>query len=833
MAPNVPGDLLIYLGFAFNVLAGVFFLLIAKGNKTYENLALKSYHLFTAVITLATFYLCYLFFSETYVIAYVYSYSDRALPFFYKLSALWGGQEGTYLLWLMMNCYFGYIIIKKGGIYRNVGMVVYSVVNLSFLFLLVKLSPFAMLNGFPPDGAGLNPLLQNPWMVVHPPVIFIGYSLSAVPFSFAMAALLLNDFSSWVKKAFPWAAITALMLAGGNILGGYWAYITLGWGGFWAWDPVENSSFIPWFISLAFIHGMIIEKRTGALRKSNILMSSFIFVLVIYGTFLTRSGVLADFSVHSFVDLGINQYLVLFLVLYILMTLMFFVKNKLNYIIATSLFAAFALTTFVTGGNQYIGVLITLYVITNLVILIPQQHQISNTPISLNIFNKEFILFVGMSLLFVFSIIVLFWTSLPILTNIFAEEPRAANLSTYNTFAAPFAIIYALLLTIAPFTAFQNRTIENWKAKLGIVAVSSLAVSFGLFYFVLGSTLMFASVFFIILVSFAMYMFNKEFFNDLLFPIIAALLTVAFSMYVGVDNYLYLLFFAVAVMLIVSNTLSLVKNVSSWKSIGAQISHLGFGIMIIGILASSAFSTNQKLILPRGESADAYGLSVKYLGMENDIDFPLNKLILTYIEDGKEYDADPQLYFSEKLQGLMKRPYVDKFWLYDLYFAPEQIQQSNSGGNALVLKKNEPVEVEDYTFTFSKYEMSQDAGNNNSEDHSHASMTVVANIEVSKNGSIIKLTPSITMKSHGEETETIHKPASFGENNKYVVSIDQILADQGAIALNIPGLTSTGPPDRLILDISKKPIINFVWLGTTLIMIGAILVYYRRKDELV
>ncbi len=830
MAPNIPGDLLIYIGFAFNILVGIFFLFLAQGKTTYENLALKSYHLFTAVITLATCYLIYLFFENTFVVAYVYNYSDKSLPFFYKLSALWGGQEGTYLLWLMMNAFFGYIIIKKGGVYRNVGMVVYSIVNLFFLFLLVKLSPFALLNGYPPDGAGLNPLLQNPWMVVHPPVIFIGYSLSAVPFSFAMAALILNDFSSWVKRAFPWAAITALMLAGGNILGGYWAYITLGWGGFWAWDPVENSSFIPWFIAIAFIHGLLIEKRTGALRKSNILMASFVFILVIYGTFLTRSGVLADFSVHSFVDLGINQYLVLFLVLYILMALMFFVKNKINYIIATLLFVAFAITTFVTGGNQYVGVLITIYAFTNLIIFIPQQHYISNIPITFNIFNKEFITFCGMAILFVFPVIVLFWTSLPILTNIFTDNPHAANMSTYNTFAVPFAIIYALLLTVAPITAFQNRTIEKWHAKLGIITAFALAIGFGLFYFILGSTLMFAAIFSVVTISLAMYMLNGEFFKELFIPLLLALLTVVFSQYVGVENKMYMLFFAVAVMMTASNLISMLRNISSWKTIGAQISHVGFGLMIIGVLASSAFTTNKKLVIPRGGSDDAYGLSVSYLGMEHNFDYPQNKLILKYTENGKEYKADPQLYFSQKLQGIMKRPFVDKYLLYDLYFSPEQIKQSDGDGNAMVLTKNEPFELEGYQFTFIRYEMTRDGGNG-----SHSSMSAVAYIDVSKNGKVVQITPTITLKSHGDEkeTETINKPASFGENNKYVASIDQILDNQNAVSLNIPGLTFTGPPDRLILDISKKPIINFVWLGTTLILLGAIVVYFRRKDEMV
>ena len=772
-------------------------------------------------------------FSDTFIISYVYNYSDSNLPFFYKLSALWGGQEGTYLMWLMMNAFFGYILIKKGGVYKNLSMVIYSTVNLFFLFLLIKLSPFALLNGYPADGAGLNPLLQNPWMVIHPPVIFIGYSLSAVPFSLAISALILNDFSSWIKKAFPWAAVTALMLAGGNILGGYWAYITLGWGGFWAWDPVENSSFIPWFISLAFIHGMIIEKRTGALRKSNILMGCFVFVLVIYGTFLTRSGVLADFSVHSFVDLGINQYLVIFLVLYILMTLVFFVKTKVNYIVASLLFIGFVFTTFISGGNQYVGALITAYVFANLIIFIPQKKDIADIPIVYNLFHKEFIVFAGMALLFVFSIIVLFWTSLPILTNIFTDEPAAANLSTYNSFAAPFAIIYALFLAVAPFSTFHSRVIEKWQAKLVIFSVLFLAIGYGVLYFLLGASLVSVSIFSVSAILLAMYMCDKEFFKDLLVPLVLAIATIVVSIYVGVDNYLFVLFFALAVMMTASNIVSIIQHLKSWKTIGAQISHVGFGFMIIGILASSAFTTNEKLVIPRGMTDEAYGLTVTYEGMEHDIEYPQNKLLLSYTDGTNENKADPQLYFSQKLQGIMRKPFVDKSLMYDLYFSPEQIQDLQSSSNSLVLKKNEPKVAGGYTFLFTDYAMGEEnvqaEANAN---HDHSGLTVKAHIEVTKGDSTFKITPALSMISHGEKSETKNNPAIFGDNNQYVASIDQILADQGAVSLKIPGLMEAGPKDRLILDLSKKPLINFVWFGTTLILIGAIFVYYRRKGEL-
>ncbi len=202
MSYDFPGDLLVFLALIFNVIAGVAFFLTARGNKSFEVLARKSYNYFTGIILLAFVYLYYLFFSHQFVIKYVYEYSDRSLPFFYLLSSFWGGQEGTYLLWITFSALFGYLILNRGGQYRNYAMAVYSAVNLFFLFIMVKLSPFAMLDFVPADGAGLNPLLQDPWMVIHPPVIFVGYAMAAVPFALAMAALLKNDYSTWVSRLF-------------------------------------------------------------------------------------------------------------------------------------------------------------------------------------------------------------------------------------------------------------------------------------------------------------------------------------------------------------------------------------------------------------------------------------------------------------------------------------------------------------------------------------------------------------------------------------------------------------------------------------------------------
>jgi cytochrome c-type biogenesis protein CcmF len=824
MTPNVLGDLLIFCALVFNILVAVFYYLSAQGKTQYENLAIKSYHFLTAVVSIAMVYLFYLFLSESYVVKYVYSYSDSSLPFFYKLSALWGGQEGTYLLWLFMNVLFGYIIVYRSGQYRNYAMVIYAAVNVFFIFIMMKLSPFAIWESIPPDGAGLNPLLQNPWMVIHPPVLFLGYALAGVPFAITMAALIKKDFTNWIPRVFPWVAGVALLLAAGNILGGYWAYITLGWGGFWAWDPVENSSFIPWFVSLALIHSLILEKRTGALRKTNVLLTSFIFITVIYGTFLTRSGVLADFSVHSFVDLGINQYLVVFLILYTIMTFVMFNTDKINNIIGVTLFALFIVTTFWTGGNNYIGGAIVVYILLNLVLIIPNFNRQKDVKVTYNLFNKEFILLCGMFLLFTFTMIVLFWTSLPILTTIFTDEPRAADLSTYNNFALPFAVIFSLLLSVAPLLNFNSHAIKNWIKKLVYVSIGSTVVGFGLFWLLLEASIAFAIVSTIYFTGIIFYLMNKEINTKILYGLVGFATVVILAFFLGVKNYLYLLFIGSATLLIVTNLIAIIGYLpKQLKTAGAHLTHLGFGLMIIGALVSSAYSTNEKVVMMRGESGEAYDMTVSYDGMKNTLNYPKNELLITYKVNGNSYQANPQLYYSERLEAIMKKPYIRNEFLSDYYFAPMDLKTIGAG-RGLLLYKDQPRQVSDYAFTFFDYEMDSDhtAG---------AGASLTAYMQVVHNNDTTLLLPKISMSSTGGTTPD-NEGAIFGDNDQYVVSITGIDPKSGSIEIMIPGLTDNMPQDRLILDISKKPIINLVWLGTLFIIFGGIVVYIRRRDEL-
>lgn len=234
---------------------------------------------------------------------YVVKNTSRRLPVVYRVAALWAGQEGTILLWVILQLGVALSLARAEGA-RDATVIATAIVT-GFTGLMLLRSPFAPVTGpVPADGHGLNPLLENPWMVVHPPVLFLGYACLVAPFALALAAFLRAEPDAWIERGRIYLLWGWVFLGAGMMLGGYWAYITLGWGGFWAWDPVENSSLIPWLAATALLHSLPLQKRCGAFRRMNYLLASATFALVVYGSYLTRSGVLGDFSVHSFESLG-------------------------------------------------------------------------------------------------------------------------------------------------------------------------------------------------------------------------------------------------------------------------------------------------------------------------------------------------------------------------------------------------------------------------------------------------------------------------------------------------------------------------------------------------
>ncbi|MCA9534028.1 MAG: heme lyase CcmF/NrfE family subunit, partial [Myxococcales bacterium] len=271
-----------------------------------------------AFVLMAVAVLAFAFQTHDFRITYVARYSDRSMPWWYLVTSLWGGQDGSLLWWtFLMSGYTAALTVWMRGRYVELQPYVLATLMSIFLFfgilLLFPANPFATyLDGGPPDGEGLNPLLQNYWMAIHPPSLYMGFVGWSVPFSIVFAALLSGRLDNeWVHMARPWAMVTWAFLSLGLLLGCLWSYEELGWGGYWAWDPVENASFMPWLTGTAYLHSALIQERRSMLKVWNVFLMCLTFFMTIFGTFLTRSGLIA--SVHAFAQSDIGTYFVYYM----------------------------------------------------------------------------------------------------------------------------------------------------------------------------------------------------------------------------------------------------------------------------------------------------------------------------------------------------------------------------------------------------------------------------------------------------------------------------------------------------------------------------------------
>src|SRR5215831_566104 len=285
-----------------------------------------------AAVLVAAGALVYAALTDDFSVSYILHHSNRALPGPYKFAALWSGQEGSLLLWAWLLATYGFVLRLRHKV--DVRLTAYASTILAgvqvFFLLLLNFAapPFALVQGgAPADGFGLNPLLQYPEMVIHPPMLYLGYVGFTVPFAFALGALMMRyPGEKWIHITRRWTMVTWLFLTCGIILGAHWAYEVLGWGGYWGWDPVENASLLPWLTMTAFLHSVMMQEKRGMMKMWNMWLIFTTFLLAIFGTFLTRSGVVS--SVHAFAQSGIGTWFVWFLALSFATCVYFFVRNR-------------------------------------------------------------------------------------------------------------------------------------------------------------------------------------------------------------------------------------------------------------------------------------------------------------------------------------------------------------------------------------------------------------------------------------------------------------------------------------------------------------------------
>src|SRR6201989_2498705 len=269
--------------------------------------------------TAAAFALVWAAFTNDFTVSYILHHSNRALPGAYKFAALWSGQEGSLLLWAWLLATYGFVLRLRHKVDVRLNAYASTILACVQCFFLLLLNfaapPFALVQGArPADGFGLNPLLQYPEMVIHPPMLYLGYVGFTVPFAFALGALMMRyPGEKWIHITRRWTMVTWLFLTCGIFLGAHWAYSVLGWGGYWGWDPVENASLMPWLTGTAFLHSVMMQEKRGMMKNWNVWLIFSTFMLSILGTLLTRSGLVS--SVHAFAQSSIGNWFTGFLVI--------------------------------------------------------------------------------------------------------------------------------------------------------------------------------------------------------------------------------------------------------------------------------------------------------------------------------------------------------------------------------------------------------------------------------------------------------------------------------------------------------------------------------------
>lgn len=612
------GHWLVIVLFASSLLSAVTYWFSRKDATLLKTARLFLYMHFFSVAAIFVL-MMWMLFNHYFEYQYVWQHSNRSMDNQFILSCLWEGQEGSFLLWIFWQGLLSLIFYRMLGSKEPFVMSVYMLVQTflstmilgvyvgevkigSSMFLLLREHPNFMNLPFLQnpeylstlDGRGLNPLLANYWMTIHPPTLFLGFSSTLIPYTLALWGLYSKEYSGWQREGVKWAFFSVLVLGAGILMGGAWAYEALSFGGFWAWDPVENSSLMPWLLIVAAAHLMILNIKNKGSFFSTHFFSLSAFILVLYSTFLTRSGILGNASVHAFTDLGMQGQLLIFILFFIGLGVWMFLKDLLlkNFYWLSSVLMLF----FAVVNEQYELFLFVWSVMSIGLVgytYVKYFHQKEEEDWT----AKEFWMFLGSLLLFIAGLIITYFTSVPVFNKLFHINKAPMKAEDYNVWMIPFTALIFLTTGVSQYLRYSKTTMVSLKK----IFLNDFGISFLIS----------------ILIYFILY-FNDE----------------KISMYQQI-MYALLLFFSMY---------SVIANIHYWwsftklnlKKMASALSHGGFALLIMGALIATSkkynlipaqisvlserlgdgFDKQKSIVLTQGDTIAAGNLFLQYEGRE-------------------------------------------------------------------------------------------------------------------------------------------------------------------------------------------------------------------------
>jgi len=837
LLPGQIGHLFVILSFVASIIASVSYFISAKSTNPVDEASWKKIgraaFFIDAISVIGIFLILFsLIYNHRYEYQYVYKNSGNDLEPKYILSSLWSASEGSFILWTVWHAVLGIVLIFTSKKWEAPVMSVLSFAQVCLATMMLGIyffgtkigsSPFALFREQMPDlpvfqfadyatrikdGNGLNMLLQNYWMVIHPPILFLGFASTVIPFSFAMGGLMTKKYGDWVKPALPWALFSACILGVGVMMGGAWAYESLSFGGYWAWDPVENASLVPWLVLVAGIHTLLIYKSTGRSLQTSFFLIALTFILIVYSTFLTRSGILGETSVHSFADLGMNAQLYLFLYAFFWVPAILSLDGlKKKLIVSGAAILFLLLAGFVHPFFALISPVAALVLfLVNMNKLIPSVKKEEAAS------SREFWMFIGSLVIFFSAIIITAQTSLPVYNKVFGLKiaPAQDIEFSYNRIQIFIAILIGLLTAIGQFLKYKETGTQYFFKKIGL-------------------------------------------------PFIISFITSGLLLYYGNINYDkygigYLSFVWTA---IACSVFAIIANLSYiWIGIkgklklsGPSIAHFGFGMMLLGILISSSkkeiLSYNTSgIFVPLGEnSKELPGENMTLLkGQKMD----MGKYWVTYASDSM-HPKKSQWYFRINFEDKKSK---DTFTITPNAFV-------NYKGNEGLMANPGSKHYWDHDVFGYITSMTDLSKNQDTSSFIPKTLKVGDTVSYSKNGLIIldgiKSFDSLPIDVFGENGKLYEARLRLypdGSKPEEIYFSDPRLAIAKGNLLSVPDTLNSGTmiqlnksdgkqveigikvpssvTQYLTLKTLKFPFINLLWLGTIIMAVGFVISMVRR-----